>query len=718
MLFDTPGVSVPDSVMAAPSNGSAKRKRKSSDDAPAPPSPAVNLDKLMKQMQKLEKDSGWGGGLGAGGKTGVKAAEKVAQGKQKKEQKKKNKAAAPPPFSGGNAAGLGQVDPPAPAAAPAPTKADQGHRGPPPRAAPQPQSRPPPPAAAPSNPGSPAPAPAPAPAKVPVAAWKPAKKEKPSKNKERAVAAAADAALDAATEPKKVVRHSAPTTEANEEEDATPSIPQTAMQKSLRAKLAGGKFRLLNEALYTSTGEEAWTTMKEEGAFDDYHAGFRSQAAHWPTQPLTLLTTSLSSREQGTFIADFGCGDAALARALVPQGLNVISFDLVSKDGWVIEAECSSVPLPGGTAGSEIVDVVVCCLSLMGTDWIQVVREAKRVLKDGGELRIAEVTSRFTDVDAFVALITAVGFKLDQKDATNTHFMMFDFTKTGESEDRKSKAEGTRKAPGLLKPRPTSPRPRERNHDEPPHSPTASHRDASGSASALADLNHIFERALDEAVLSSEDLTTDEIASIVRESGEVGSGWSSPITPAPLHMQHEDQPYANASRSPTRARSFSPDSVGSSGRATSPESSTSFSIGTPSSSPPGPSPFKPFNQNLADALESEALKKPSGAFSLGFGPLAGLAVNTNITTTIPFPSIATPSDIPSIPSSASMEALGDRRRQSFISLADVINEERMGELTGTRDWDTHGVVVPASSRTVSGALDLGAVADALPAAQP
>lgn len=55
----------------------------------------------------------------------------------------------------------------------------------------------------------------------------------------------------------------------------------------------------------------------------------------------------------------------------------------MSKDGWVIEAECSSVPLPGGTSGSEIVDVVVCCLSLMGTDWIQIVREAKRVLKDG-----------------------------------------------------------------------------------------------------------------------------------------------------------------------------------------------------------------------------------------------------------------------------------------------------------------------------------------------
>lgn len=67
----------------------------------------------------------------------------------------------------------------------------------------------------------------------------------------------------------------------------------------------------------------------------------------------------------------------------MPKDLKVISFDLVSKDGWVIEAECSSVPLPGGRAGGQIVDCVVCCLSLMGTDWVEMVREARRILKEG-----------------------------------------------------------------------------------------------------------------------------------------------------------------------------------------------------------------------------------------------------------------------------------------------------------------------------------------------
>ena len=139
-----------------------------------------------------------------------------------------------------------------------------------------------------------------------------------------------------------------------------------------------------------------------------YHIGFRSQAATWPVHPLALIAQSLlSSLPANALIADFGCGDAALARTLVPttapavatlpampslkvpaklvaqKQLKVASFDLLSQSSYVVEAECSSVPLPGGDAGGEIVDAVVCCLSLMGTDWIRMVREAKRVLKDG-----------------------------------------------------------------------------------------------------------------------------------------------------------------------------------------------------------------------------------------------------------------------------------------------------------------------------------------------
>lgn len=98
----------------------------------------------------------------------------------------------------------------------------------------------------------------------------------------------------------------------------------------------------------------------------------------------------LSSYPSGTVIADLGCGDAAMARALIPKGMTVLSFDLVSDGAFVVEADiCTKIPLPGseGTEGGKldgegsVVDVAVCALSLMGTNWPSCLRETWRILK-------------------------------------------------------------------------------------------------------------------------------------------------------------------------------------------------------------------------------------------------------------------------------------------------------------------------------------------------
>ncbi|BGP32460.1 25S rRNA (adenine645-N1)-methyltransferase [Rhodotorula toruloides] len=276
-------------------------------------------------------------------------------------------------------------------------------------------------------------------------------------------------------------RHAAPSQTVTAS-TSTASAKGGSVQDKLRAQLAGGKFRMLNETLYTTSGDEAHKLMKEDGAFDDYHIGFRSQAATWPVHPLALIAQSLlQTLAPNSLIADFGCGDAALARSLCPspsssapstklppipslrlpsklisqKSLKVVSFDLLSQSSFVVEAECSSVPLPGGTAGGEVVDAVVCCLSLMGTDWVRMVREARRVLKDGGLLKIAEVTSRFTSVDDFVKLVSALGFSLKHKDESNTHFLLLDFDKNAgpdAREDPHKVDEHTRKASTLLNP--------------------------------------------------------------------------------------------------------------------------------------------------------------------------------------------------------------------------------------------------------------------------
>lgn len=136
-------------------------------------------------------------------------------------------------------------------------------------------------------------------------------------------------------------------------------------------------------------------------------------------------------------------------------------------EGWVVEADfLTSVPLPGRTGlggsgasverskrrkgkgkeeASEVVDVVVCCLSLMGTNWIGGIYEACRILKPGyvspnsgiirirltnsGKLHIAEVTSRFVSTESFTSAITSFGFELNDESSPSTHFTLFEFTK-------------------------------------------------------------------------------------------------------------------------------------------------------------------------------------------------------------------------------------------------------------------------------------------------
>ncbi|KAF9815553.1 hypothetical protein IEO21_04553 [Rhodonia placenta] len=224
----------------------------------------------------------------------------------------------------------------------------------------------------------------------------------------------------------------------------------TVLQAGMKNSLEGARFRWINELLYKSDSEHAHQMIRENPeVYQEYHTGFRHQVHSWPTNPVEHYISSLSSYPPRTVIADLGCGDAALARALLPKEMTVLSFDLVSDGAFVVEADiCSHIPLPGSEDNTDadnvaneahagVADVVVCALSLMGTNWPKCIREAWRISKPDGELKIAEVASRFTDVDDFVNLVSSVGFRLKSKDDRNTHFTLFEFKKVA----RKAKSE-------------------------------------------------------------------------------------------------------------------------------------------------------------------------------------------------------------------------------------------------------------------------------------
>ncbi|OIW31764.1 hypothetical protein CONLIGDRAFT_571027 [Coniochaeta ligniaria NRRL 30616] len=203
----------------------------------------------------------------------------------------------------------------------------------------------------------------------------------------------------------------------------------TPLQASMREKLISARFRHLNETLYTRPSAEAFELFKTSpDMFVEYHEGFRRQVAVWPENPIDGYIADILARARvkpprvdrqhrhqrdgpaptgnkvplprardGTCtVADLGCGDAKLGTALQPQArrlnLDVRSFDLQT-DGnpMVMAADMANLPLADGS-----VDVAVFCLALMGTNWVDFVEEAYRVLRWKGELWVAEIKSRFT----------------------------------------------------------------------------------------------------------------------------------------------------------------------------------------------------------------------------------------------------------------------------------------------------------------------------------
>ncbi|KAK5998479.1 25S rRNA (adenine-N(1))-methyltransferase [Cladobotryum mycophilum] len=207
---------------------------------------------------------------------------------------------------------------------------------------------------------------------------------------------------------------------------ALPPAPSklTPLQASMREKLISARFRHLNETLYTRPSEESFTLFQDSPEmFDEYHEGFRRQVKVWPenpvdsflqdirtrakvrtpgkgrpNQPQAQLSATALPRTVGTCtIADLGCGDARLAESLQADKdksrLDVKSYDLQSPSPLVTKADISNLPLEDGS-----INVAIFCLALMGTNWLDFVEEAYRILHWKGELWVAEIKSRFGPV--------------------------------------------------------------------------------------------------------------------------------------------------------------------------------------------------------------------------------------------------------------------------------------------------------------------------------
>jgi len=107
-------------------------------------------------------------------------------------------------------------------------------------------------------------------------------------------------------------------------------------------------------------------------------------------------------------LADLGCGEGNLELLLKKNKLikEVHSYDLVPVKPHVKVCDMANLPL-----GDSSVDIAVFCLSLMGTNYIDFIFEAIRILRINGIIIISEVTSRFACERVFMDMLDAMGLK-------------------------------------------------------------------------------------------------------------------------------------------------------------------------------------------------------------------------------------------------------------------------------------------------------------------
>ncbi|XP_054650979.1 ribosomal RNA-processing protein 8 isoform X2 [Dunckerocampus dactyliophorus] len=205
-----------------------------------------------------------------------------------------------------------------------------------------------------------------------------------------------------------------------------------SLRSRMEQRLESARFRYINEVLYSSTSGEATRMFRQDPeAFWIYHRGYTAQVQRWPTNPVDAIIAYIRQKPSSLVVADFGCGDCKIGRSVKNK---VHSFDLAATCDLVTVCDMANVPLEDGS-----VDIAVFCLSLMGTNLADFLVEANRVLKKGGVLKVAEVASRFDNVRSFINALANVGFKMASKDTENSHFYLFEFTKTGNAPEKLKK---------------------------------------------------------------------------------------------------------------------------------------------------------------------------------------------------------------------------------------------------------------------------------------
>jgi hypothetical protein len=147
-----------------------------------------------------------------------------------------------------------------------------------------------------------------------------------------------------------------------------------------------GDFTRLNNKINSENSDTTHhRILKDPKEWDEYHRQYREARKTWPIIPFDEIIKRIQQLSPRLLIGDFGCGEAKILEKFGAD--RVFSFDHVAINNKVTPCDIKSVPL-----SDEAIDIAVFSLSLMGRNWTDYIKEAKRCLATNGYLLIAETT--------------------------------------------------------------------------------------------------------------------------------------------------------------------------------------------------------------------------------------------------------------------------------------------------------------------------------------
>ena len=181
-------------------------------------------------------------------------------------------------------------------------------------------------------------------------------------------------------------------------------IPLNPKQVEYKRKSLGD-FSELNKNWSISNSKTIYERLKrDKSEWEYYHTLYREKRKDWSEIPYLEISKKIKDRVDWV-VADLGCGENLLSKE-IPN--TIYSFDYIAIDDSVIECDISELPLQ-----SNKVDVSVFSLALMGSNYVDYLREGSRILKPYGTMFIAEPKKKWeNNLDRLISELENIGIKV------------------------------------------------------------------------------------------------------------------------------------------------------------------------------------------------------------------------------------------------------------------------------------------------------------------